>query len=1331
MASLILGIALCAAFAASAHAACPTPSGAGYSCQDSSVSGGVPYAFEDISSTGAALGIPDDRSAIIPIGFDFNYFLSSYTHLSVTDNGHLDFAYGWGNESANDAGYGIPTASNLDPFSSNYWGVNPLIAVWFDDLDPFTEGEIFHEVRGAAPERRLIIQWDRMKHYSCSSADTLTFQAVLFESTGSILMQYADATTSGCSPAASQGASATVGLDLDSTTGLEYSANSALLTDGLAVLFEPGAAPVISASAALIDFGLTNTGGRDSRAIMLQNAGGSLLFFGSIGGLSAEFTLDADTCSGAYLQPGQSCGLGVSFSPTVDGALSNTLTITSNATMSPLDIALSGNAQAIATQDIAVLNPASLVYDFGSVNVGSSSTISVIVGNDGVTNSLVFNGNGMGVSNTPTGAFSFTSNSCGGASLAPGNTCFRNLRFAPTEGGVQTSFFDIASDDPDEGSLIVFVRGTGVVQSIPDMAVTESTQPTNDLILAFGTMGIGTEATETVRIANEGTGPLTISSTVVSNAIFVVTQNGCGAGTQLPAGASCSMSISFSPTTALTYTGTLTINSNDPDDASLVISLSGTGTSTPTPQISLVDPIAPTYDLSVPFGQTTTGSSYNAVLTIKNNGNAALVLYGISSPGGPFSVASGSCASATLAQGESCGFTVYFKPTLDAAYTGSLDIQSNDPDSSPLTVSLSGEASSPTVPDIDASDPVPPTNDLSIDMGSALAGLKIAKGVILRNLGTKSLQLGIIYATGANFDLERDLCSTAVLAPGAACSFDAMYLPSAIATDTGSITIPSDDPDENPLVIALRGSGSATQYPDVYVADPSAPSNDLALDFGQTQSGESMELTIYVGNSGHSALVVNAVSTTNVLAAPFSISADGCTGATVPAGGACPINIAFSPTTLASSSDAFNITTNDPDMQTIAFQVRGQGVYGPVPAITLSESSAPSADMVMDFGAATVGEPTHATHTLTVGNLGSTILTIGTITKSGSAFNIKSGTCIATPLVPIGSACDVVVEFIPTLSGPQSGSLSVPSNDPDMPTATITLVGRGVTSAVPDISVTSPSSLAYAFGRLASASLPAAGTINVSNAGWAQLDVSTVSAPLAPFAITSDTCGSTGMAPSGSCSIGISFDPASLGSYSGAIKISSNDPDEPDVTISLSGSYVPAAPVGSPPTAPVLLSPENGAVDVSVPVTFKWQASTDPDGDALTYELAYATDPTMAGATVITVASTASSLDARYASAEAGGAGVVLLAGALWLGSAPGRRRIMLALAAMALLLMVAACGSGVSATDSGAPETPADEITYTASDLIAGATYYWSVTAVDSAGNRTGSGSWSFNTAN
>ena len=77
-------------------------------------------------------------------------------------------------------------------------------------------------------------------------------------------------------------------------------------------------------------------------------------------------------------------------------------------------------------------------------------------------------------------------------------------------------------------------------------------------------------------------------------------------------------------------------------------------------------------------------------------------------------------------------------------------------------------------------------------------------------------------------------------------------------------------------------------------------------------------------------------------------------------------------------------------------------------------------------------------------------------------------------------------------------------------------------------------------------------SITVSNQGSAALVISNTSTPSAPFSVTSNNCGT--VSAGGNCSISVEFAPSAEGSYSSAITLTSNDPDESNVTISLSGS---------------------------------------------------------------------------------------------------------------------------------------------------------------------------------
>ncbi|MBW1848910.1 MAG: hypothetical protein JRJ27_17615 [Deltaproteobacteria bacterium] len=193
----------------------------------------VTYAFEDISSTGGALGLGDDAFGYYSIPFTFTFYGIDYTAISVASNGTIYFTNNY-----------IGPNNVCIPGSSGY-DTDTFIAPFWDDLNPTSAGEVYAMWSGSAPNRRVIIQWEDVPHYSLGSSYIITFQAILYEGSNQILFQYQDAFFG--SPPYDWGASASVGVQLDSTTGTSYSCNSAALSNGLAILFtlpRRGKAPI-------------------------------------------------------------------------------------------------------------------------------------------------------------------------------------------------------------------------------------------------------------------------------------------------------------------------------------------------------------------------------------------------------------------------------------------------------------------------------------------------------------------------------------------------------------------------------------------------------------------------------------------------------------------------------------------------------------------------------------------------------------------------------------------------------------------------------------------------------------------------------------------------------------------------------------------------------------------------------------------------------------------------------------------------------------------------------------------------------------------------------
>jgi hypothetical protein len=115
-------------------------------------------------------------------------------------------------------------------------------------------------------------------------------------------------------------------------------------------------------------------------------------------------------------------------------------------------------------------------------------------------------------------------------------------------------------------------------------------------------------------------------------------------------------------------------------------------------------------------------------------------------------------------------------------------------------------------------------------------------------------------------------------------------------------------------------------------------------------------------------------------------------------------------------------------------------------------------------------------------------------------------------------------------------------------------------------------------------------TVTVKNSGNADLMIQTVSPPELPFSIETDGCSGESLARTLSCKIVYRFDPVIEGAFDGTSDISSNDPDNPLVTVTLGGSGV-----AGPPLFINLSNPSDGetftACSLYDPPVFQWEPS--------------------------------------------------------------------------------------------------------------------------------------------
>ena len=148
--------------------------------------------------------------------------------------------------------------------------------------------------------------------------------------------------------------------------------------------------------------------------------------------------------------------------------------------------------------------------------------------------------------------------------------------------GLPRGYYDVlvtntAGQQQEEGYLH---NGFGSgISAEPDILVTDSVLPIDDLQIPFGDVSYGNPSDQTVTITNDGDADLIIGVIAQADAIeppFSITDDNCSNMTMAPAG-SCILTIKFAPVTHGSFSDTFDIPSNDPYEDPVTISVSGSG----------------------------------------------------------------------------------------------------------------------------------------------------------------------------------------------------------------------------------------------------------------------------------------------------------------------------------------------------------------------------------------------------------------------------------------------------------------------------------------------------------------------------------------------------------------------------------------------------------------------------------------------------------------------------------------------------------------------------------------------------------------------------------
>ncbi len=192
------------------------PDDYGYIWIDSDELGGPEYSWVEISTIGTHSGITgnEQNSGPFNLGFPVDFYGNTYHSIRICSNGWLSFT----STVTNYSNRVIPTLN--EP--------NSLVAPFWDDLNPYTGGDIYYYQDTA--NQRFIVQFDEVDRDGYYGGP-YTFEVILYAS-GTIVYQYQNMV--------SYLTSATVGIENSTgTDGLQVTYNQSYIHNSLAVAFYP------------------------------------------------------------------------------------------------------------------------------------------------------------------------------------------------------------------------------------------------------------------------------------------------------------------------------------------------------------------------------------------------------------------------------------------------------------------------------------------------------------------------------------------------------------------------------------------------------------------------------------------------------------------------------------------------------------------------------------------------------------------------------------------------------------------------------------------------------------------------------------------------------------------------------------------------------------------------------------------------------------------------------------------------------------------------------------------------------------------------------------